>query len=914
MKRLLTILFFTITAYSYGQIPTATISGGGSICDDGSTTDLTIVFTGEGPWNVEINKSGLPFEMITSATSTTTISVSEVGIYSLSNVTDNQNVVGTVSGNATISKIPSIQATITTECNNGTPLGGITLAIYEFQVIITITEADLSSIQTLLFGASTLPATFHETSPASGIWYSSAIDEMDIVTVLIQDSNEACRSVTFPNISKRCTCPVSSEISIMDNYLCDGQTTHIEIHPYGSLGNYDISLVGPEPQQVLNTSANTVGFTVSQEGEYYARILGLNEACEVQTGSVTFVKYLQTINKTVNSTSCDSDTLDFTLEFTGAPPYVFNIERDGAIVKSITDLMENTYNYKTTTTGIYSIVDVNNEFCTNVSPIHFENGLHPKANLSILQNEICEGNTATELYIEINATDTIFMKLRDPENNIIDLKSITGQYVYQADKVGSYTLESVSDKNCTGVIYKNTIEVIQTDSLCGRIAGYHYMEEDGNCIKDANEIFSPFRQLKITPGDIYVNTGQNGQFDIPLGYGTYTISSISQSSEQISCTESHTFTLDNNTPTKENIIFTSNKTSDLSTNIHTGIFRPGFDITIHTYAYNRGSEEETLNMYLILPTELTINNTTLDYDRVSGDTLFWDDLTITGFQYRSVILNVNLPATTELGTILELESGVTLLDNESDYENNKFTTQKIVTGSYDPNDKTVLPKGEGQFGDIDISEDELLYRIRFQNTGTDTAFTVRITDTISPLLDLSTLELVGASHNYDFDIIAPGNVLQWTFNNILLVDSTTDEPNSHGSLYFKIAIKETKSLGDLISNSADIYFDYNLPIKTNTAYSRLGDLKTTTKLVHTSISNEQMTIYPNPTTEVIFVTLKNKSHDAYLKIFDVLGNNVFEQTLTTESTEIRVSQLPTGIYIVEVNQNGLIMNDRIVVK
>lgn len=237
-----------------------------------------------------------------------------------------------------------------------------------------------------------------------------------------------------------------------------------------------------------------------------------------------------------------------------------------------------------------------------------------------------------------------------------------------------------------------------------------------------------------------------------------------------------------------------------------------------------------------------------------------------------------------------------------------------MTGSYDPNDKTVLPKGEGQFGDIDISEDELLYRIRFQNTGTDTAFTVRITDTISPLLDLSTLELVGASHNYDFDIIAPGNVLQWTFNNILLVDSTTDEPNSHGSLYFKIAIKETKSLGDIISNSADIYFDYNLPIKTNTAYSRLGDLKTTTKLVHTSISNEQMTIYPNPTTEVIFVTLKNKSHDAYLKIFDVLGNNVFEQTLTTESTEIRVSQLPTGIYIVEVNQNGLIMNDRILVK
>jgi uncharacterized repeat protein (TIGR01451 family) len=49
-----------------------------------------------------------------------------------------------------------------------------------------------------------------------------------------------------------------------------------------------------------------------------------------------------------------------------------------------------------------------------------------------------------------------------------------------------------------------------------------------------------------------------------------------------------------------------------------------------------------------------------------------------------------------------------------------------ITGSYDPNDKTATP------GEIALPDQWIDYRIRFQNTGNDTAFNIHLMDTLSP--------------------------------------------------------------------------------------------------------------------------------------------------------------------------------------
>jgi hypothetical protein len=148
-----------------------------------------------------------------------------------------------------------------------------------------------------------------------------------------------------------------------------------------------------------------------------------------------------------------------------------------------------------------------------------------------------------------------------------------------------------------------------------------------------------------------------------------------------------------------------------------------------------------------------------------------------------------------------------------------------IVDSYDPNDKSVMPSGvlDKKY----ISEDaELEYLIRFQNTGSDTAFKIVIKDTLDTDLDISTLSVGVASHPYSWTLSGEKSpVITWTFSNINLPDSTTNEKQSHGFVKFKIKQKPGNK-GAEISNKAEIYFDFNSPVVTNivTNTSGLPDL------------------------------------------------------------------------------------------
>ncbi|MFK7906075.1 MAG: hypothetical protein AB8B69_13160, partial [Chitinophagales bacterium] len=146
--------------------------------------------------------------------------------------------------------------------------------------------------------------------------------------------------------------------------------------------------------------------------------------------------------------------------------------------------------------------------------------------------------------------------------------------------------------------------------------------------------------------------------------------------------------------------------------------------------------------------------------------------------------------------------------------------QEII-GSYDPNDKSVHPTGIAAQHYIEEGT-QLTYKIRFQNTGSDTAFRVTIIDTLqSEFLDLQTFKITNTSHPYDVRI-TDRNVLIVEFNNILLPDSATNEIESHGFVQYKITPFQDAPKKSIITNLGDIYFDYNQPITTNTVFNTIG--------------------------------------------------------------------------------------------
>jgi uncharacterized repeat protein (TIGR01451 family) len=139
----------------------------------------------------------------------------------------------------------------------------------------------------------------------------------------------------------------------------------------------------------------------------------------------------------------------------------------------------------------------------------------------------------------------------------------------------------------------------------------------------------------------------------------------------------------------------------------------------------------------------------------------------------------------------------------------------VIRGSFDPNLKTGYPLGITNTHYV-APNGQIDYTIHFQNTGTDTAFTVVVRDTLDADLDILSVCPGASSHPYSYRIYGP-RILEWTFTNIMLPDSTTNQAASHGLISFSVKQQPNLSNGTNITNEADIYFDYNEPIITNAA-------------------------------------------------------------------------------------------------
>lgn len=231
-----------------------------------------------------------------------------------------------------------------------------------------------------------------------------------------------------------------------------------------------------------------------------------------------------------------------------------------------------------------------------------------------------------------------------------------------------------------------------------------------------------------------------------------------------------------------------------------------------------------------------------------------------------------------------------------------------VTGSYDPNDKQGFPTGFGEDHHIEQNVD-LDYLIRFQNTGTDTAFTVIIRDNLSEFLDLTTLRPGTSSHEYNLEIVN-GRTLKFTFNNILLPDSTTNEPLSHGWVEFNIAQVVDNPIGTLIENRADIYFDGNAPILTNTTEHLIGVdlidiLDETTQVFRPDV---ELKVYPNPASEYAIFELENVENEQLtFKLYNAAGQLQRVENFVENEYYFYRNELLSGLYFYQIESDGALL-------
>ena len=231
---------------------------------------------------------------------------------------------------------------------------------------------------------------------------------------------------------------------------------------------------------------------------------------------------------------------------------------------------------------------------------------------------------------------------------------------------------------------------------------------------------------------------------------------------------------------------------------------------------------------------------------------------------------------------------------------------RVLTGSFDPNDKEGFPGGVGD-NNIIGPNIPIEYRIRFQNTGNDTAFNVFIIDTIdTEVLNLASFQSGSASHEFTYSISEFG-IITYRFDNIFLPDSNVNLEASNGYFTFTIDQKPDLPDGTLIPNFADIYFDFNEPIRTNTyvhTVDRQIPLKTSVTEVELAAKETLVEVYPNPINNRLYWRYTREKSDVIsAQIVTITGAVI--QTLPIHDITDLPLVLDAGVYFVKfLFENG----------
>lgn len=509
--------------------------------------------------------------------------------------------------------------------------------------------------------------------------------------------------------------------------------------------------------------------------------------------------------------------------------------------------------------------------------------------LENLTNLYCGYNNLTSLFLKNGNATTIVQFNENPNLNYICCNE---------EDIIAYQLSA------TAYGYACTV-----NSYCSFTPGGNYNTITGSTTFDSqnngcdtNDTFQPNIKIHINDGTnqgaTFTNSTANYNFYTQVG--SFTISPDIENPSWFTPSPTSVtipFANNNNNTTIQNFCIAPN-------GVHPDVevviapitpARPGFDAIYKIVYKNKGNQALSGNIVF------NYNDNILDFvtasilpDAQNLGILNWNYQNLLPFENRSfyVTLNVNSPQeipAVNINDILNFQVAITSLNGDEITEDNSFSYNQTVVGSFDPNDITCI---EGEVAPPSEIGDYLHYIINFENTGTAEAENIVVNvDVDESKFDINSMQLLNASHAVDARV--KGNKAEFIFQEIWL------DTGGHGNVLLKIRTKNNLLEGESVTKQANIYFDYNFPIETNMAHTTFEILSSGNFEV-----DESITVFPNPTTSIINVSSDN--HIQLVQLYDLQGRLLQTQIIDAAATKLDMSNKTNGIYFLKITtENGV---------
>lgn len=426
--------------------------------------------------------------------------------------------------------------------------------------------------------------------------------------------------------------------------------------------------------------------------------------------------------------------------------------------------------------------------------------------------------------------------------------------------------------------------------------GITFHDQNNNGVWDEGEPLIGNIGMRLQQSGQSLNSNSNGEFATRVNSSSYTLEPIGLNNWFVNNNANF------NVPSGADSVFVPIPLRALSNGYDLGV-------TFSTTAWRRGFTNDTIVQISNTGTSSALNGVlTLNYPdegyvvgsarsfTKSGKSFSWDLPEIKPGEVYSIAVTDSIGLDAHTGQVLNFSAEVTAPGEDLDLSNNFHSEEIVVVGAIDPNDIIVSPMGDGPEGFIE-KDQVLTYTIRFENMGTWEVTYVFIDNHISRNLDLNSFNMISTSHPASYTL-HPDGLLEISYLNIGLPAAEVDSIGAHG--YFKYSIRPLADIvpGERIYNTAEIVFDFEAPIITNT---------TKHTIFRTRDQIEPPVVYPNPfnpVTQIQFDVLRRSN--VTIQVFDITGRLVEtlingEQPAGTHQITWNANRYASGIYLVRMS-------------